>query len=232
MNRKRVWLITVLTVLMLTGCTALQQEADTGINQSAVDGSAADTNETMVERAEVQKDLPVLETQKTGEGEAPAGRELTETGEEPLTEEAVLLGRLYCRLPRGFVQYENNPGIFVCRDYPKDIACISYIIADYDGQEMEASETDLLESIREDFRNDYGEEVEVEASGYETFQIGECPATKMQLSYSLFGTSYDMIQMIIFDARNKQEHIINFIQEKDGKWTIDFQKSVDSITFR
>lgn len=218
MNRKRVWLITVLTVLMLTGCTALQQEADTGINQSAADGSAADTNETMVERAEVQKDLPVLETQKTGE--------------EPLTEEAVLLGRLYCRLPRGFVQYENNPGIFVCRDYPKDIACISYIIADYDGQEMEASETDLLESIREDFKNDYGEEVEVEASGYETFQIGECPATKMQLSYSLFGTSYDMIQMIIFDARNKQEHIINFIQEKDGKWTIDFQKSVDSITFR
>lgn len=232
MNRKRLCLITVLTVLMLTGCTALQQEADTNIKQSAAAMSAADTNETVMERSEAQKDISVLEAQKIEESEAPAGRELTETGEELLTEEAILLGKIYCRLPRGFVQYESNPGIFVCKDYPKDIACISYIIADYDGQEMETSETAFLENIQEDFKNDYGEEVEVELSGYEIFKIGECSATKIQMSYSLFGTSYDMIQMIIFDARNKQEHIFNFIQEKGGKWTEDFQKSMDSMTFR
>lgn len=220
MNKTRPYLLILLAMLFLlalTGCTPGRQETDT--RRSAAASSAADPAPNK-EETQNQQDNPALETQTS------------QTGEDAPEEEPLLTGEISCLLPEDFVQYENNPGIFVCKDYPRDIACISYIIADYDGQEPEQGQDGLLQSIQESLKEDYGEEAQAEMESCENFRIGGHQAVKIRLTCRLLGTSYDMTQLIIFDGTNRQEHIFNFMQEKDGKWTEAFQESIDSVTFR
>lgn len=231
MNKTRLYLLLLLVMLLLpstlTGCTRSRQETDTG-QTTAGEAAAAPAGTGSGE--ETRKDSGERETQNTEEQLPPPAGE--QGDEEGAGEEPVLFGTISCRLPEDFVQYENNPGIFVCKDYPKDIACISYIIADYDGKEPETGETELLDSIQESLKEDYGEEAEAEITSLDTFRIGGHRAVEIRLSCRLLGTSYDMFQLMIFDSTGGQEHIFNFMQEKDGKWTRAFQESMASVTFR
>lgn len=151
--------------------------------------------------------------------------------EQTSAEEKITGDELSCLLPAGFVALDGEEGLFVSEEYPKDIACIGYVIAPHDSKITELSESELKNSIEQDLRSGYGTEVEVTVKACENLQIDGHEAIKTELSYRIMETDYEQIQVIIVDEANEEEHIFGYIQEKGGKWMDKFRQSIETITF-
>lgn len=137
-------------------------------------------------------------------------------------------GKIKWSLPDGFISYEGQKGLFVYKTYPEDIACISYLIADYD----ESSEVDqqlLVDGLVDDFYYSYGEKVDVIVQNYEELVIGDYDAVKIEVTYQLFGTDYELLQLLVFDMANQEDHIFSYLQEKDEGWMEVFRKSAATV---
>ena len=218
MNRKTIWIVLSMSLILLSGCGEKQQkEAQT---ESATVTAVADLSGEK-EKAQTTED----KKKEEGTEEKSSEAEETVEGETLETKEG-----LWCRLPEGFVTYEDEPGLFVCEEYPEDIACISYLIADYDGEKEELSREIFAERLTKDFYDSYGEEVEVTICDYQEYQIDGCDAIKIEVAYRLFGTDYEQLQLLVYDTKRQEEHIFNYIQEKGSKWMEKFRESVETVS--
>lgn len=199
-----------LTLTLLSGCNEKQQK-ETEM-EPATETSVAGISESMDEEIGTQ------EAQDKEEQKAEAQIEQS-------------IGDLILGLPEDFVAYEGEEGMYVCRTYPREIACISYMISKYDGVKGVSDKENYAEQLMKTFLDSYGEVVMVDVNDFWEYEVDGREVVEIESAYTLLGTTYEQLQLIIYDEEGKQQYTINYLQETGNKWMNAFRRSAESISF-
>lgn len=167
--------------------------------------------------------------QTDGEDEPKA--DLTETYEESKGQESITFsdGELRWKLPEQFEELEDEEGIYVHKSYPKDISTVSYIILENDSSFTDITKEEFQSMLEDDIYDTYGDEVDVIVNKYEKGKLNDRNTLRIDFEFQFKGTDYEQIEIIIFNG--DETHIINYMQEKGGKWSEEFEKSISSMSF-
>lgn len=157
--------------------------------------------------------------------------DLTENNGESNEQEIITFsdGELRWKLPEQFEELEDEEGIYVHRSYPKDISTVSYIILDNDSSFTDITKEEFQSMLEDDIYDTYGDEVDVIVNKYEKGKLNDRNTLRIDFEFQFKGTDYEQIEIIIFNG--DETHIINYMQEKGGKWSEEFEKSISSMSF-
>lgn len=212
---KKLILLLVTSVLMvqIIGCGNKNNQESTG-NGSAVENSTADSDNSQVDLENIPQ---ISENSDTKQG--------TVTDEEVVYEPA----DLSCELPNGFEAYEDEEGVYVYKNYPKDSSTISYVISESDEDITKMTRDEYKKLLEDDFLEVYGDDVKININSFEYIKVDKRNGIKIKLEYEFKGVEYEQLNYIIYNG--DETHSLNFTQEKGGKWMDDFEKSGDSLHF-
>ena len=168
--------------------------------------------------------------EQTGVEDEPKA-DLTEDNGESNEQEIITFsdGELRWKLPEQFEELEDEEGIYVHRSYPKDISTVSYIILDNDSSFTDITKEEFQSMLEDDIYDTYGDEVDVIVNKYEKGKLNDRNTLRIDFEFQFKGTDYEQIEFIIFNG--DETHIINYMQEKGGKWSEEFEKSISSMSF-
>ena len=157
--------------------------------------------------------------------------DLTEDNGESNEQEMITFsdGELRWKLPEQFEELEDEEGIYVHKSYPKDISTVSYIILDNDSSFTDITKEEFQSMLEDDIYDTYGDEVDVIVNKYEKGKLNDRNTLRIDFEFQFKGTDYEQIEIIIFNG--DETHIINYMQEKGGKWSEEFEKSISSMSF-
>lgn len=157
--------------------------------------------------------------------------DLTENNGESNEQEMITFsdGELRWKLPEQFEELEDEEGIYVHKSYPQDISTVSYIILDNDSSFTDITKEEFQSMLEDDIYDTYGDEVDVTVNKYEKGKMNSRNTLRIDFEFQFKGTDYEQIEIIIFNG--DETHIINYMQEKGGKWSEEFEKSISSMTF-
>ena len=157
--------------------------------------------------------------------------DLTENNGESNEQEMITFsdGELRWKLPEQFEELEDEEGIYVHKSYPKDISTVSYIILDNDSSFTDITKEEFQSMLEDDIYDTYGDEVDVIVNKYEKGKLNDRNTLRIDFEFQFKGTDYEQIEIIIFNG--DETHIINYMQEKGGKWSEEFEKSISSMSF-
>lgn len=157
--------------------------------------------------------------------------DLTENNGESNEQEIITFsdGELRWKLPEQFEELEDEEGIYVHKSYPKDISTVSYIILDNDSSFTDITKEEFRSMLEDDIYDTYGDEVDVIVNKYEKGKLNDRNTLRIDFEFQFKGTDYEQIEIIIFNG--DETHIINYMQEKGGKWSEEFEKSISSMSF-
>lgn len=201
MQKRRIVLLISIMLLTMTACGNKSLES---------------ANEAIAEQTDVE-DVPKADlTEDNGES----------NGQEIITFSD---GELRWKLPEQFEELEDEEGIYVHRSYPKDISTVSYIILDNDSSFTDITKEEFQSMLEDDIYDTYGDEVDVIVNKYEKGKLNDRNTLRIDFEFQFKGTDYEQIEFIIFNG--DETHIINYMQEKGGKWSEEFEKSISSMSF-
>lgn len=207
MYKKLILLLTAgLMAAQLLGCGNNKQESVE--DESAVEISTADSGD-----------------KNTSSDIVPVGPSQQYDDSEDVYEKA----EISCSLPKGFKAYEAEEGMYVHKNYPKDLSTISYVISEGDENITEKSKEEYQAMIEDDFDASYGDTVPVTIEQYDRIRIDGRPGLKIRLQYELKGTVYEQLSYNLFNG--DETHILTFTQEEGAGWLDDFEKCGESIHF-
>lgn len=208
MSKKKLAIIMMLVLtLCLTSSCAKQNEEST-------------PEEDTVSEMEEETDYSDAETSDAGEAE------IDEIDEPSISfSDADLLWSL----PKGFKALDGEEGVYVPKSYPKDTSTITYVIGESDIDISTVPQDEFEQMIEEDFFNAYGDQVDVVINKYEKGTLNGRNTLRIDMEYEFKGTDYEQIEYMIFNG--DESHIINFLQEKGGKWIDGFEGSIASMAF-
>lgn len=157
--------------------------------------------------------------------------DLTEDNGESNEQEMIAFsdGELRWKLPEQFEELEDEEGIYVHKSYPKDISTVSYIILENDSSFTDITKEEFQSMLEDDIYDTYGDEVDVIVNKYEKGKLNDRNTLRIDFEFQFKGTDYEQIEIIIFNG--DETHIINYMQEKGGKWSEEFEKSISSMSF-
>lgn len=157
--------------------------------------------------------------------------DLTENNGESNEQEMITFsdGELRWKLPEQFEELEDEEGIYVHKSYPQDISTVSYIILDNDSSFTDITKEEFQSMLEDDIYDTYGDEVDVTVNKYEKGKMNSRNTLRIDFEFQFKGTDYEQIEIIIFNG--DETHIINYMQEKGGKWSEEFEKSISSMSF-
>ena len=157
--------------------------------------------------------------------------DLTENNGESNEQEIITFsdGELRWKLPEQFEELEDEEGIYVHKSYPKDISTVSYIILDNDSSFTDITKEEFRSMLEDDIYDTYGDELDVIVNKYEKGKLNDRNTLRIDFEFQFKGTDYEQIEIIIFNG--DETHIINYMQEKGGKWSEEFEKSISSMSF-
>ena len=157
--------------------------------------------------------------------------DLTENNGESNEQEIITFsdGELRWKLPEQFEELEDEEGIYVHKSYPKDISTVSYIILENDSSFTDITKEEFRSMLEDDIYDTYGDEVDVIVNKYEKGKLNDRNTLRIDFEFQFKGTDYEQIEIIIFNG--DETHIINYMQEKGGKWSEEFEKSISSMSF-
>lgn len=178
--------------------------------------SLESSNEAIAEQTDVEDEPKADLTEDNGES----------NGQEIITFSD---GELRWKLPEQFEELEDEEGIYVHRSYPKDISTVSYIILDNDSSFTDITKEEFQSMLEDDIYDTYGDEVDVIVNKYEKGKLNDRNTLRIDFEFQFKGTDYEQIEFIIFNG--DETHIINYMQEKGGKWSEEFEKSISSMSF-
>lgn len=207
MHKKYMALLLATMLVVVPGC---------GNKEQNVEGTEA---EAVSEQTETE-----TETEKTSDS--------TEVGEEGAEEEESIVfsdADLLWVLPKGYKALDGEEGVYVHKSYPKDTSTVTYVISESDTNFSDITEEEFQKLLEDDFYNAYGDEVAININKYEKCDVKGRTMLRIDFEYLFKGTDYLQTEVMIFNG--DETHIINFIQEKDGKWSEEFEKSISSFTF-
>ena len=178
--------------------------------------SLESSNEAIAEQTDVEDEPKADLTEDNGES----------NGQEIITFSD---GELRWKLPEQFEELEDEEGIYVHKSYPKDISTVSYIILDNDSSFTDITKEEFRSMLEDDIYDTYGDEVDVIVNKYEKGKLNDRNTLRIDFEFQFKGTDYEQIEIIIFNG--DETHIINYMQEKGGKWSEEFEKSISSMSF-
>lgn len=178
--------------------------------------SLESANEAIAEQTDVEDEPKADLTEDNGES----------NGQEIITFSD---GELRWKLPEQFEELEDEEGIYVHKSYPKDISTVSYIILDNDSSFTDITKEEFQSMLEDDIYDTYGDEVDVIVNKYEKGKLNDRNTLRIDFEFQFKGTDYEQIEIIIFNG--DETHIINYMQEKGGKWSEEFEKSISSMSF-
>ncbi len=206
------WMLLVLASLMLfqiTGCGKKNEETTEIVEESAVDNTTADSDDIQ----EVA-DLPEVPSKVVEE----------ESAKEPV----YMPGNLMVDLPKGFVAYEDEEGMYVHKSYPKDLSSISYVISESTEDVTEIKQEDYQAMLEADFLANYGDDVTVNISMYKDIRVDGRDGLKIMLNYEFKGVVYEQLIYMIYNG--DESHILSFTQEEGSGWMDEFEACGDAIS--
>lgn len=201
MQKRRIVLLISIMLLTMTACGNKSLES---------------SNEAIAEQTDVEDEPKADLTEDNGES----------NGQEIITFSD---GELRWKLPEQFEELEDEEGIYVHRSYPKDISTVSYIILDNDSSFTDITKEEFQSMLEDDIYDTYGDEVDVIVNKYEKGKLNDRNTLRIDFEFQFKGTDYEQIEIIIFNG--DETHIINYMQEKGGKWSEEFEKSISSMSF-
>lgn len=204
MNRKKIAFILTAMLLSVTGCG---------------DKEETPTKEVSEEIKVQQSEIEGMEKQE----------EIQEEGSETEERLAFSDADLLWVLPKGYQALDGEEGVYVHKSYPKDTSTVTYVISESETDFSDISKEEFQDLLEDDFYDAYGDKVAVEIDKYERSEIKGRTMLRIDFEYLFKGTEYEQTEVMIFNG--DETHIINFIQEENGKWTEEFEKSIASFTF-
>lgn len=201
-------LITGMLAVQIMGCGRTGSNGPTEVeNGSAVDNTTADSDNI----------------QNGTEAEMP---------EEEEDDTPVFFGdaELTCELPRGFRQYQDEEGMYVHKNYPSDLSTISYVISESEEDITQMKQEEFADLLEADYYDAYGDVVEIHVIEYKNIQIDGRNGLRIKFEYEFKGVEYEQLMYAIYNG--DETHILNYTQEKGGKWMDAFEESAASISLR
>lgn len=132
-------------------------------------------------------------------------------------------------LPKGFRALDGEEGVYVPKDYPKDISTVTYVIAESDEDISNVSQDEFREMMEADFLDAYGDQMSINITNFEKIKVNRRSGLRIDMEYKFKGTEYRQTEVMLFNGN--ESHIINYTQEKDGKWADEFENSISSLNF-
>lgn len=132
-------------------------------------------------------------------------------------------------LPKSFRALDGEEGVYVSRDYPKDISTVTYVIAESDENISEVSQDEFREMMEADFLDAYGDQVNINITNFEKIKVNRRSGLRIDMEYEFKGAEYMQTAVMLYNG--DESHIINYTQEKDGKWAEEFENSISSLNF-
>lgn len=200
-------------LLFLTGLLLMQTAGCSGKN---------DNQESIVQEEEAISGAAGPVTDRT---------QADEMEEQIIQEDAVTFreAELSCELPKGFQAYPEEDGLYVYKNYPKDISTISYVISESEENITQMSREEFKSMLEADYQDAYGDEVVIEIIQFETITISERPGIKVMMEFEFKGVEYEQLMYMLYNGN--ESHLLCYTQEKGGKWMEEFAASGDTITF-
>lgn len=212
MKKISIMLISVMLFTVMTGCSSENKNSDvtieTSIEESAVGNTTADSDSLIVNTEEI----PDAELEKEADTE-----EYVNDESEELT----------CVLPDGFKAYPEEEGLYVYKNFPKDSSTISYVISENDAPEI--TKESLKSDLEADYLDAYGDQVDITITEFKKTKIDGRKSLRIKMEYEFKGIAYEQLMCAIYNGADL--HVLNFTQEKDGKWSEEFEACIESIAF-
>lgn len=198
-------LVTGICVMQIVGCgNKSSQETSTSGEEAVVEESAGDSSANQAATEEASSTIA--------------------DGEQIVFEDA----ELNCSLPKGFVESNDVEGLYIHKSYPTDISTISYVISESEEDITKMTQEEFKAMLEADYYDAYGDEVVIDITKYEIIKIDGRNALRITLEYEFKGVTYEQLMYMIYNG--DETHILNYTQEKGGKWMEEFEKSGESIS--
>lgn len=245
MKRKIVCGLLMACVLLITGCgdeTAVHTGAEAQSSEDTSDAVQDDENTELGEEEDggnaESKEAAAGESAQMGEHEAP--EEMDETLREQLTEEmleenemdmsvvenAPVTRGCSFTVPEAFAEAEDIEGMYVTKRYPIDASMIYYVELDRDVALQLMTEETFKAQAEENFREEYGEDIEVTIDSFERMQIDGCPAFRILCHYQVGDTEIVQLEYAI---NADKSYVITYCQTSDYDRMEEYEASAETI---
>ena len=253
MNRKKVSCLAALAcALMLGACgdgEAVHTSADAAeIEETGLtDGEGDMTEEESGEASDALDGEQEEQSDDNGENAEPAGDgnfmapvEMDETLKNQLTEEMLEENEMDASvvesapvtkgcsftLPEAFAESEDIEGMYVTRRYPIDASTIYYVALGRDVALQLMTEETFKAQAEENFRKEYGEDIEVHIDSFERIQIDGCPAFRILCHYQVGDIQMSQLEYAI---NADKSYVITYSQTDDYDRMEEYEASAETI---
>lgn len=129
-------------------------------------------------------------------------------------------------LPEAFAESEDIEGMYVTRRYPIDASTIYYVALGRDVALQLMTEETFKAQAEENFRKEYGEEIEVIIDSFESIRIDGCPAFRILCHYQVGDTQISQLEYAI---NADKSYVITYSQTSDYDRMEEYEASAETI---
>ncbi len=129
-------------------------------------------------------------------------------------------------LPEAFSESEDIEGMYVTRRYPIDASTIYYVALGRDVALQLMTEETFKAQAEENFRKEYGEEIEVTIDSFESIRIDGCPAFRILCHYEVGDTQITQLEYAI---NADKSYVITYSQTSDYDRMEEYEASAETI---
>lgn len=129
-------------------------------------------------------------------------------------------------LPEAFSESEDIEGMYVTRRYPIDASTIYYVALGRDVALQLMTEETFKAQAEENFRKEYGEEIEVNIDSFESIRIDGCPAFRILCHYQVGDTQISQLEYAI---NADKSYVITYSQTSDYDRMEEYEASAETI---
>lgn len=243
MKRKIVCGLLMACVILAAGCggeTAVHTSAETQSSEDASD-TVQDGENAEAEEEEDGESVQMSEQETAAvEGNFMAPVEMDETLREQLTEEMLEENEMDMSvvenvpvtkgcsftLPEAFAESEDIEGMYVTKRYPIDASTIYYVALGRDVALQLMTEETFKAQAEENFRKEYGEDIEVTIDSFERIKIDGCPAFRILCHYQVGDTQMSQLEYAI---NADKSYVITYSQTADYDRMEEYEASAETI---
>ncbi len=129
-------------------------------------------------------------------------------------------------LPEAFSESEDIEGMYVTNRYPIDASTIYYVALGRDVALQLMTEDTFKAQAEENFRKEYGEDIEVHIDSFERIQIDGCPAFRILCHYQVDDTQMSQLEYAI---NADKSYVITYSQTDDYDRMEEYEASAETI---
>lgn len=242
MKKKIMVVLLLACALRITGCGG-----ETAVHTNAEAQSVEVDSDTVQNEENTEPEEADAESVQTSENMAAAAEEdflepeeMDETLREQLTEELLSENEMDVSvvenapvtkgcsftLPEAFMESEDIEGLYVTKRYPIDASSIYYVAMDRDVALQLMTEETFKEQAEENFRKEYGEDIELTIDSFERIQIDKCPAFRILCHYQVGDTKISQLEYAI---NADKSYVITYSQTSDYDRMEEYEASAETI---